>query len=269
MPIEVCKETFPFGSNQNEEVDIFDGLPVMTKSELTRVAMEHGGYHTPYLNDTLYLHFKGYRRIENLEEYTGLKSLWLHSNGFGTIENISHLHKLRSLFLQRNALTKIENLIGLDSLVQLDLSENAIRKVEGLSHLKQLTTLNLSKNSLRDAESINHLRECATLTSIDLTKNDLAGDGIIECLTSIPKLSSLNMAGNPVVSKVPYFRKKMIVASKTLRYLDRPVFDAERAATEAWATGGLESEREMKDKIHKTKKENERKAVEVRLLALK
>jgi len=262
MPVEVCKETSPLGSNRKEELDIFDGLPVMTKLELRRVSLEHGGYHTPYLNETLYLHFKGYRRIENLEEYTGLKSLWLHSNGFGTIENISHLHQLRCLFLQRNALTKIENLHGLNSLVQLDLSENAIRMVEGLSHLKQLTTLNLSKNALRDADSINHLRECVTLTSIDLTKNDLAGDGVIECLTSIPKLSSLNMAGNPVVSKVPYFRKKMIVASKTLRYLDRPVFEAERAATEAWATGGLESEREMKDKIHKMKKEEERKAVE-------
>ena len=94
----------------------------MSKSELQKVALEHGGYATPYLNDTLYLHFKGYRRIENLEEYTDLKSLLLHSNGFSKLENVNKLHELRCLFLQQNCLTKIENLEGLTSLVQLDLS---------------------------------------------------------------------------------------------------------------------------------------------------
>lgn len=98
--------------NEPEEADDLMGLPVMTKAELQKVALEHGGYATPYLNDTLYLHFKGYRRIENLEEFRGLTTLWLHSNGFGKIENLSHLHELRCLFLQRNALTKIENLHG-------------------------------------------------------------------------------------------------------------------------------------------------------------
>lgn len=59
-----------------EEMAARLGLPSMTKEELKRAALENGGYSLPGLNDTLYLHFKGYRRIENLEEYTGLKSLW-------------------------------------------------------------------------------------------------------------------------------------------------------------------------------------------------
>ncbi|KAL7487781.1 hypothetical protein ACHAW6_013350 [Cyclotella cf. meneghiniana] len=237
-------------------------LPILTKSELQSVAQAHGGYSTPSLNDTLYLHCKGYRCIENLEEYTGLKSLWLHSNGFGKIENLGHLSELRCLFLQCNVITRIENLEGLRSLVQLDLSENNITFVEGLSHLTHLTTLNLSRNALENADSISHLKECSELSSLDLSKNYLTGEDIIDCLAGIMKLASLNMAGNPVVSKVAYFRKKMIAASKTLRYLDLPVFDAERAAVEAWQVGGIEAEAKVKEQWHQMNKDKNRQAME-------
>ena len=47
-------------SNTNNVFDPFDGIPIMSKSELQKVALEHGGYATPHLNDTLYLLFKGY-----------------------------------------------------------------------------------------------------------------------------------------------------------------------------------------------------------------
>ncbi|KAL3784937.1 hypothetical protein HJC23_000022 [Cyclotella cryptica] len=237
-------------------------VPVLTKAELKSVAQAHGGYATPSLNDTLYLHCKGYRRIENLEEYTGLKSLWLHSNGFGKIENLSHCSQLRCLFLQSNAITRIENLQSLESLVQLDLSENNIRLVEGLSHLTKLTTLNLSKNALENVNSISHLKECKMLSSLDLSKNYLAGEDIIDSLAAIAELASLNMVGNPVVSKVAYFRKKMIAASKTLRYLDRPVFDAERAAVEAWTLGGTEAEEKVKEQWHQMNIDKNRQALE-------
>jgi hypothetical protein len=159
-------------------------------------------------------------------------------------------------------IARIENLEGLSSLVQLDLSENNIKLVEGLSHLTTLTTLNLSKNALENADSISHLKECTELSSLDLSKNYLTGGDIIECLAGITKLTSLNMAGNPVISKVAYFRKKMIVASKTLRYLDRPVFDAERAAVEAWQVGGTEAEAKVKEQWHQMKKDSDRQALE-------
>ncbi len=244
------------------ESTVLEDLPVMSKAELLRVALEHGGYSTPSLNDTLYLHYKGYRRIENLDEYDGLKSLWLHSNGFEQIENLSHLKELRCLFLQRNAFTRIENLDGLDSLVQLDLSENNIRVVEGLALLKNLTTLNLSKNTLEGAASIQHLEECKNLTALDLSHNKLSGKDILASIAGIEKLTSLNMSGNPVCSKTAYFRKKMIVANKSLRYLDRPIFDNERATAEEWARAGPEAEKELKAKLLAKKQDNERKAMQ-------
>ena len=34
-------------------------------------------YTTPYLHDSLYIHYKGFSKIENLEEFTGLKVIFI------------------------------------------------------------------------------------------------------------------------------------------------------------------------------------------------
>jgi dynein assembly factor 1 len=38
-------------------------------------------YGTAYLNDILYLHYKGFTKIENMEQFTGLKCLYAEGNG--------------------------------------------------------------------------------------------------------------------------------------------------------------------------------------------
>jgi hypothetical protein len=53
----------------------------MTPAVVKAAALEHDGYETPELNETLYLHFKGFRSISSLSPYVHLKSLWLESNG--------------------------------------------------------------------------------------------------------------------------------------------------------------------------------------------
>ena len=234
----------------------------MSGEELRRVALEHGGYATPSLNDTLYLHGKGYRSIANLDEYTNLASLWLQSNGFVRIEGLDNLPGLRCLFLQQNAFTRIEGLARLTSLVQLDLSDNSIRFVEGLSHLPHLATLNLSKNVLEDASSIAHLKECRKLSALDLSKNSLEGGDVVACLAGIATLTSLNLEGNPLARKVAHLRKKVIINCKNLRYLDRPVFAEERAAVEAWEHGGAQAEKDAKASMLQSKRDAERAKVE-------
>ena len=168
------------------------------------------------------------------------------------------LQELRCLFLQRNCLSKIENLEGLNALVQLDLSENHISVVEGLSHLPNLTTLNLCNNYLNDLASISHLIDCKELSSLDLSKNQLVGEDIIDCLSGITNMKSLNIESNPVADKTAYFRKKVIVACKSLRYLDRPVFDDERMTAEAFALGGIDAERQTKDSLQQAKRNKDR-----------
>jgi len=41
-------------------------------------------------------------QIQNLEAYTGVKSLWIEGNGISRIQNIAHMKNIRCLYLQEN-----------------------------------------------------------------------------------------------------------------------------------------------------------------------
>jgi hypothetical protein len=120
-----------------------------------------------------------------------------------------------------------------------------------------LANLNISKNSLSNAESIDNLTGCKKLSSIDFSHNNLNGENVIVTLARVSSLLSINIIGNPIAGEVAHFRKRMIVAIKALRYLDRPVFDLERASAEAWNSGGRDAELKVKTDWQKKKKELE------------
>jgi hypothetical protein len=217
-------------------------FPEMCEAEIRLSCMENNGYETPELNDKLYLHFRGFKRIENLDKYTGCKAIWLDSNGFDKIENLAALTELRCLYLSKNLIGKVEGLGMLQQLIILDLSNNRLSMLENLSCCSKLQTLNVSHNALASVESIAHLQECLALTTIDLSSNSLpASEALFTTMQAIPAMVSLSLNGNEA-TRLPTFRKRMIALLPKLGYLDRPVDERERLCAEAFAAGGAVAE---------------------------
>lgn len=129
--------------NKNS-VDVKDDGPRMTVEAIKKICKQHKGYSTPELNEILYLHFQGFGKIENLEQYTGVKCLWLEANGIQEIENLDNQKELKCLYLQQNLLNEIKNLEPVVQLHTLNVSNNYITKIENL--VPSMHTLQISKN---------------------------------------------------------------------------------------------------------------------------
>lgn len=218
----------------------------MTKEYLKKLCREHKLYGLPRLNDKLYLHYKGFTKIQDLEEYTGLRALWLEGNGLGKIEGLDTCKDLRTLFLHENAIDRMEGLENLENLDSINLSKNYIKKIENIKMNQKLTNVNLANNMLTDYASLEALLDVPGLQTVDVQHNKIDDANVVDLFAQFADLRVLYLQGNPVVKNIPYYRKTIISKCKVLKYLDdRPVFEDERRRVNAWATafeeGGLEA----------------------------
>ncbi|XP_053959494.1 dynein axonemal assembly factor 1 homolog [Anastrepha ludens] len=251
-------------NNNNNARKEITGITRITKKRLKELCKKDKLYQTPALNDVLYLHYQGIDCIECLEEYTGLKCLWLECNAISEIQGLDNQKQLKCLFLQNNLIKRIENLEHCAELDTLNLASNHIRKIEncGFEVLPVLSTLNLSSNYLKDFDGLKDLENCRTISVLDLSNNRIDDILVVKIFAKMPQLRVLVLQGNPVVSKVPQYRKTLILECKELTYLDsRPVFPKDRACAEAWKLGGYEGERKEHERWNRKERKKIRDSV--------
>jgi len=230
----------------------------MTAKELRKIidSDKRVYYRTEELNDKLYIHYKGWRELQNLEGWTGLKTLYAECNAFSEITGLQTCTKIRSLFLQENCIKQISGLETLTDLWSINLSSNFIERIEGLSACTKLNTLIIAKNKIgfggiADIEQLADSSVC----SLDLQDNRLEDPDILpEVFARMSDLRVLYLKGNPAAKKIVNYRKSLTAYCKDMRYIDdRPVFEDDRRCAEAFNRGGIEEERAEKRRIKEEK----------------
>ena len=247
---------------------------ILSQHEMSRKAIDHillnetktKYYPVHELNESLYLHFKGFSKIDNLSTFKNLKALYLEGNKISKIENLDSLINLTSLFLHENTIQKIEGLDNLVNLTNLNLSDNLIKKIEGISKLINLTDFLIKRNRIgfEGLEDLKGLLDTGKeLRVLDISDNYIQDVNIVdEILSKIPNLKVLYLSGNEVTRKIPNYRKTLIGKIKNLTYIDnKPIFNDEKRYALAFCNGGYEEERKEREKVKNEKKEKEEKRI--------
>ena len=227
-----------------------NGFRIITEDFCKKLCHYNGGYDSPKLNVNLYLHFQGFRKIQNLDSFTNLQVLYLENNSIGKIEGLDKLTNLTCLYLQNNYIKEIENLEQNTKLSILNLSNNKIQNIPDMSYLDKLDNFYISKNSLSNIKNLEGLLYLKSLSLLDIQNNpfDMPPDELIEFLNKLEKLKVLYLKGD-ITRSIPNYRRNLIVKIKNLTYLDdKPIRNEDRVGAEAFFKGGYPAEKEARIK---------------------
>ncbi|RNF12217.1 putative dynein assembly factor 1, axonemal-like [Trypanosoma conorhini] len=230
----------------------------MTEEAILRRCKAHQGYTTPELNEKLYLHYVGFRKIASLESFHHCTVLYLNNNAIDSLEGLHPLRQLHSLYLSNNALQDCRSLPALPSLRLLDISNNGIASFEGLARAPGLETLLAARNRVANLQGLEPLGH---LTTIDVSHNWIAQtDHALPLLLQKKKLRTCMLQGNRFVRTAPSYRKFLIAQLPSLRFLDQyPIFPEERSCAEAYAVGGMALEKAQREENQRNEEEERQK----------
>ncbi|XP_045036940.1 dynein axonemal assembly factor 1-like isoform X2 [Daphnia magna] len=231
----------------SHSLDIESTFPRITAKWLRNHCRKHGLYQTPQLNEVLYLQHQGFKFIELLEDYVGLKSLWLDHNCITKITGLHNMKNLKCLFIRNNFLTDLRGIECLEQLVILDVSNNLLTDTNALV-LPNLTTLYVGSNKLSDTSGIDSLARCKTLSTLDLSRNMLKdSQTMLKLLIRIRQLSVLYLHGNPLVRNFESYRAEITTHCINLKFLDdKPIRENDRFCAKAWMKTGMQGMKEEK-----------------------
>ena len=227
------------------------GFRIITEDFCKKLCYYNGGYDSAKLNVNLYLHFQGFRKIQNLENFTNLQVLYLENNSISKIEGLDKLVNLTCLYLQNNYIKEIENLENNKKLSILNLSNNKIIQIPNISYLENLENLYISKNYLNNIQNLEGLLSLKSLSLLDIQNNpfsDISSDDLISFLNKLQKLKVLYLKGD-ITRSISNYRRNLIVKIKNLTYLDdRPIKKEDRIGAIAFFEGGFKAEKEARIK---------------------
>ena len=239
-----------------------NGFRIITEDFCKKLCYYNGGYDSPKLNVNLYLHFQGFRKIQNLDNFVNLQVLYLENNSLNKIEGLDKLINLTCLYLQNNYIQKIENLENNTKLSILNLSNNKIQSITDISYLGQLENFYISKNTISTIDDLQGLLNLKSLSLLDIQNNPftVSPDELISFLNKLEKLKVLYLKGD-ITRSIPNYRRNLIVKMKNLTYLDdRPIRNEDRVGAIAFFEGGYKAEKEARIKY---REEND-KVVQIR-----
>ena len=234
------------------------GYRIITEKYCSNLCVYNGGYEYPHLNSNLYLHFQGFHKIQNLDNFINLKVLYLENNCIDKIENLQNLKNLTCLYLQNNYIKEIENLEFNPNLVILNLSNNKIKEIKNLEKCEKLENLYIEKNYISTIENLSSILQIKKLILLDIQNNEITEnpEQILSLLEQCNRLKVLYLKGNEIIRLINNYRRTLIVRLKHLTYLDdRPVREEDRIGAEAYLEGGYPAEQKAREKY---RNENER-----------